>query len=348
MTARLRVLLVLGLILLWVVFVPPKPVRCMAPDGPPAPLASTTGTDVNVWHSGWFTVTQGGWVELTHGLGGDVGHYAVDLWFWDVAAMEGAGLGVHTFAYGGMEDDYAWQGAYWTNLTDQVITVNRKLGDEIADYIWARVRVVDATDYDSGWFDIAPGGNNAAILSHLLGGDAEDYTVSLWFKSAESLPGVHSRYFGGLEWDGDYLGAHWQNLTASSIKVVRWAQDEDADQVRVRIVKTPPDPAYDSGWQDIAPDETLALQHDVGGRIGGYAINLQYRDVTQAVNNIGINSLWAGGGEDDGHYYGGHWQNLTNSTIEVYRQPDGQREAQVRVRIWMEASSTIYLPLIIR
>ena len=57
--------------------------------------------------------------------------------------------------------------------------------------------------------------------------------------------------------------------------------------------------------------------------------------------------LWAGGEAVGSNHFGGHWQRLTNSTIEVYRQPDGSRATEVRVRIWIP-EYTIFLPLVTR
>ncbi len=62
---------------------------------------------------------------------------------------------------------------------------------------------------------------------------------------------------------------HWQNLTDTTVQVVRRPDDTFADQVRVRIW-TPDPPAWDSGWVDIAPGTLQTLTHNVGGNADDY------------------------------------------------------------------------------
>jgi len=292
------------------------------------------------WSSGWVSISQGETITLTHNLGGDVDDYAVELWFRDTDA---GGIGVNTFAYGGFENAGVWQGAYWSNLTDAMINVHRFTNDETADYIRLRIWTLDGPDYDSNWQPMAQGG--ALTLTHSLGGDSEDYTTNLWFK-APLVYGINNRYFGSVEIEGGGSGAHWQELNNTTIKVIRWASDTVASDIRVRIVKDPPVPVYDSGWRDIAAGELVTLTHDVGLNIGASRIGLQWRDTSALPTSFGQNVLWAGGEEVGDQFFGGHWQNLNGSTIEVYRQSGGGRSAQIRVRIW-SPEYKVYLPLVL-
>jgi len=293
------------------------------------------------WSSGWVAINQSETITLPHNLGGDVDDYAVELWFRDT---DEGGIGINTFAYGGFENAGVWQGAHWSNLTDATINVHRFTNDETADRIRLRIWIPDAPDHDSDWQPMAQGG--ALTLTHSLGGDSEDYTTNLWFKTPH-VYGINNRYFGSVEIGGEGHGAHWQELNDTTIKVIRWANDTVATDIRVRIIKNPPATIYDSGWLDIAAGDLITLTHDVGLNIGASRVGLQWRDTSEPPASFGQNMLWAGGEEVGDQFFGGHWQNLNNSTIEVYRQPDGSRPAEVRVRIW-SPEHKVYLPLVAR
>jgi len=291
------------------------------------------------WSSGWVAINQGETITLTHNLGGDVDDYAVELWFRDT---DTGGIGINTFAYGGFENAGVWQGAHWSNLTNTTINVYRFANDETADHIRLRVWILDGPDYDSKWQPLAQGG--ALTLTHSLGGESGDYTANLWLKDS-LVYGINNRYSGGVEIGGEGHGAHWQELNDTTIKVIRWANDTVAPEVRVRIIKNPPTPVFDSGWQDIAAGELITFTHNVGPNIGAARVRVQWRDTSGLPTSFGQNALWAGGEEVGDQLFGGHWQNLNASTIEVYRQPDGTRSAQVRVRIWLPEHK-VYLPLV--
>jgi len=122
--------------------------------------------------------------------------------------------------------------------------------------------------WSSGWVDINPG--ETMTFTHNLGGNPDDYAVELWYQ--DTMPGgygINHRGAGGLEAGGKYYGVHWQNLTDTTVQVVRRPDDTFADQVRVRIW-TPDPPAWDSGWVDIAPGTLQTLTHNVGGNADDY------------------------------------------------------------------------------
>lgn len=85
--------------------------------------------------------------------------------------------------------------------------------------------------YDSGWVSLSAG---ASIdLNHNLGGSADNYVVDLSFK--HPTYGTHNFGYGGDVTSGAFYGAYWQNLTTTSITVVRATNDGECPQVRVRI-----------------------------------------------------------------------------------------------------------------
>ena len=122
--------------------------------------------------------------------------------------------------------------------------------------------------WSSGWVSINPG--ETMTFTHNLGGNPDDYAVELWYQDAKSGGyGINHRGAGGLEAGGKYYGVHWQNLTDTTVQVVRRPDDTFADQVRVRIW-IPDPPAWDSGWVDIAPGTLQTLTHNVGGNADDY------------------------------------------------------------------------------
>lgn len=305
-------------------------------------VQDTTSANVAAWSSGWVTVNRGSFHVLTHGVGGEMSNYAVDLWFWDT---DEGGLGIHNFAYGGLEQGGNWQGGYWSNLTTSTVVLQRELNDQTSDLMMVRLRVVGPPDYDSNWQEIAEG--EGLTLTHDLGGDPADYAVSMWFDDQETLLGVHNYRFGGAEEAGSFYGVHWQNLTDSTIRVIRAPDELYADRVRVRIVKTPPTPDFDSGWQAIEAGETLTLTHNLGGPLALYRGLLQYRDTSGLSDTLGLHARFLGGMAVGDNLYGGHWQRLTSLTVEIYRQPAGERSTDVRVRLW-GPQAAVCLPLVLR
>jgi hypothetical protein len=92
--------------------------------------------------------------------------------------------------------------------------------------------------YDSGWQTINP--SQDILLTHNIGGNADDYVVDLQFKDVGGSWGINNSRMGGDNWvtpdKGDgHSGAYWQHLTNTYIHVYRQVDDTEADQIRVRI-----------------------------------------------------------------------------------------------------------------
>jgi len=87
-------------------------------------------------------------------------------------------------------------------------------------------------NFDSGWNPINAG--TVFTLGHNLGGDINNYFVDLQFKS-DSTIGIHNIAIGG-DYGGDWVsGAHYKELTTTSITVYRYTDDIPVNQFRVRI-----------------------------------------------------------------------------------------------------------------
>ena len=160
----------------------------------------------------------------------------------------------------------------------------------------------------TGWVPIAP--NTCQVFPHNLGGDPDDYAVELWFGDTDDGLGINRRSYGGLEVNGSWHGAHWQELTASTIKVCRQADDVAADRIRIRIWDPPVDSDYDSGWTDINPGQTIVFSHNLGIAASDLTASLWFRGTTRGIHHFGYGGLAVDGPQK---MLGGHWQNLTDN-----------------------------------
>lgn len=103
------------------------------------------------------------------------------------------------------------------------------------------------------------------------------------------------------------------------------------------------EPAYDSGWVPLAQDTSQTLNHNLGGDIDDYVVQMDY----QVSDSNGINQRYYGGadfgtksapGASAEDRVGAYWRSLTTSTITVYRRPEDIYADFVRIRIWVDPS----------
>ncbi len=292
------------------------------------------------WSSGWVDIATDTATVFTHDLGGDPDDYAVELWFRDTTPD---GKGINGWGGGGLEAGGNFYGAHWQNLTDTTIEVVRREDDAFADQVRVRVWIPeDPPVWDSQWVDIAT--DELKSFTHSQGGNVDDYVVGLWLKDTTSGGiGINSRCYGGLEAGGQVRGAAWQNLTNTAIDVWRYPNDPGADQVRVRIFAPDP-PDWDSEWMDVAPGTVATLTHNLGGNPNLYLVRAWQKDTD---GGIGINHRFAGGFEAGGSFFGTNWENLTDTTINVFRRPNDGVADQVRFRIWVREYKVL-LPLVLK
>ncbi len=295
------------------------------------------------YDSNWFGMGQDP-ALLNHGLGGDSDEYLVYLEFQDTSP---GGYGVNQMYYG--RDRYRdggdvlrYKGAYWYNLTDQSVQVYRGADTTNAAVLRLRIWRVRAPDYDSGWQAATQG--VADTLDHNLGGPWSDFFVDLQFKDTDGSNGVNQRSYGrdGYWTSGggslNEYGAYWRSLTGSQITVYRASEDNDADQVRVRIWASR-QPKYNSGWRSLDQgfSEKETLIHNLGGDPDTYVVDLQFKDTgTYGINqcNYGLENVYSLA-YSEMRGYGAAWLDLTDSQIEIYRAPNDTLADQGRVRIWI-------------
>ncbi|MBN1953719.1 MAG: hypothetical protein JW900_01605 [Anaerolineae bacterium] len=316
--------------------------RPMPPDGPePGAFSLPAASLDDSWSSGWFYVPPASAQILSHSLGGDPDDYLIQVWFWDNENDGDADIGINVRGYGGYEGGGNFYGATWQNLTDETVQVFRYSNDTAADMILVRIWIPDdPADYCSDWTDIAQG--TIMTFTHNLGGDVDDYSVGLVFSSTVSTPfgpaGRNHRFYGGLEYGGgaNMVGAYWDNLTDSTVRVYRHANDLSAEQVRL-CVTIPDPPAYDSGWVTVTANSVTTLTHNVGGMLGPYRVRLDQWNPAS-----GINHYCLGGEAVNVTPTGANWENLTDETIAVLARGGISR---VRIRIWN--TYLLYLPIVV-
>jgi len=293
------------------------------------------------WSSPWVPIPRGQPMMFAHNLGEDPNNYVVELDFLDTDG----GQGINRDGYGGLEVNGNWAGGHWQNLTANTIRVFRQPNDNAADQVRVLVWVPLATaDFDSGWTDINQG--QTFTFTHNVGITPTELGVGLWF--SDTIRGIHHFGYGGLAVDGPraMLGAHWQDLTTNTVQVVRHPDDTDVQQVRVVVVHGDP-PDYDSGWQNIPAGNAVSFAHNLNWDPDMLLARGECYDPSGL---RGIHKLFAGGNHDwfdGGQFQGSHLQNLTANTVAVFRQPDDEFCAQVRVRI-TKRSRQFYLPLVLR
>jgi len=93
-----------------------------------------------------------------------------------------------------------------------------------------------------------------------------------------------------------------------------------------------PRPNYDSGWVSTNHGEKITLNHNIGGNVDNYVVDLQRKDYTptHGINNFGI-------GVNYFHEtsFGVNWQQLTTDSITVWLHSDDGFGGQIRIRIWV-------------
>ncbi|MBC8263159.1 MAG: hypothetical protein H8E47_03435 [Anaerolineales bacterium] len=339
MNERMQILVTVGVLALMALLILAGSAVASNPDFPLDVYPDAARQSNSHWSSGWVDIATDTARVFTHDLGGDPDDYAVELWFRDTTPN---GKGINGWGAGGLEAGGSFFGGHWQSLTDTTIEVVRRKDDAFADQVRVSVWFADPPVWDSDWVSIAT--DEVRSLTHNLGGNVDDYVVGLWFKDATpDGMGINTRCYGGLEAAGQFRGAAWQNLTDTTIDVLRYPHDPWADQARVRIFAPDP-PDWDSGWESVATGTAKTLTHSLGGNLNLYVVRGWQKDTD---DGIGINHRFIGGFEAEGSFFGANWENLTDTTINVSRHADDWVADQVRFRIWLREYKVL-LPLVLK
>jgi hypothetical protein len=191
-------------------------------------------------------------------------------------------------------------------------------------------QALSATYWTSPWQSIATG--NVHVFNHNLGGDPDEYAVEMWFRDTDDGLGINRRSYGGLEVGDNWIGAHWQRLTASTIDVYRQPEDNAADYVRVRIWIPESDPGdYESDWMDINPGQTITVPHGVGITATDLTVGMWFSGTALGRHHYGYGGLTLDGPPSE--HQGAFWHHLTDMTVQVTRLANDMHTQQVRVAV---------------
>ena len=184
------------------------------------------------------------------------------------------------------------------------------------------------TAWSSGWVTIDQG--EMLTLTHNLGGDPDDYAVELWFLDTDNNIGMNRRDYGGVEANGLWFGAHWEQLTATTINVYRQPNDNAADMVRVLVYIPDEPPDYDSGWTTINVAETLTFTHGLGAPASDLVVSLWFRGGTRGTHQYAYGGLIQ---DAPPFFFGAYWHNLLENTVSVTRLSHDIDAEEVRVTV---------------
>lgn len=281
--------------------------------------------------SGWLPLTAGVDQLIEHGLGGAIDNYVVDLQGYNSSLFQ------HQLYYGGKDEGALRRGAYWHALNATHVTVKRRDEDNVWQQGRVRIWVDPEPAYDSGWLPVALGETFAA---HNLGGDLDQYVVE--YECRENLLSPpHKMLYGGVEfgsatWSGavtgQQWGSFWFDLTNSSVRLMRLADDQYCAWARGRIFQRQGG-HYDSGWLPTS-------------RAGGYAIGmsrhdsdacftyLEQKSSAHGVNHAFIGSASVNATAPSGPFeQGAHWQSFINGR-NIWRWDDDDHAEELRLRVW--------------
>lgn len=93
-----------------------------------------------------------------------------------------------------------------------------------------------------------------------------------------------------------------------------------------------PRPNYDSGWQSWGGTTSRQLTHSLGGDVGDYLVDLQFK---MNMGVLGIHNFGTGHSFYSNRTIGAYWQQLTPVGIRVIRASQDYVVDQFRVRIWV-------------
>jgi hypothetical protein len=301
------------------------------------------------YNSGWLTPTPGIPLTIEHNLGWPAENYLVCMDY------KSAAQGIHQCYYGGndfgtlsdsgtLENDRV--GAFWLDLKDNSITVNRRAEDSLVENIRIRIWLLPKATYDSGWTTISK--DATIIFNHGIEGSPSDYVVDIEYRNPTD--GINQRYYGGLDMGtnpgagtsaDDRVGVYWMLLNGVSITVYRRPEDIYAPEVRVRIWNcwTPSAPDYDSWWRSVATDEDKMFKHHLGGSEDRFYVDMEYL----TLSGYNINQQFYGGKDLGSKSYGdsfnnarvgAYWYSLDDESFMIYRRAEDFIADQVRIRIW--------------
>jgi hypothetical protein len=181
--------------------------------------------------------------------------------------------------------------------------------------------------WSSKWVTITEG--TARTFTHNLGGNPDDYAVELWFKDTDGNLGINRLGYGGIVSGTLRYGAYWQRLTANTIQVVRQADDDAADEIRINVWIPPTSTtAYAGTWQDISG--TITINHNLAITATDLVVSLWFSNTSLGIHQYAYGGLSL---NPLSGTLGAFWHNLTTNTVQVTRFLSDSVAEQVRVDV---------------
>jgi hypothetical protein len=200
------------------------------------------------YDSGWVDITAGAAkTTLNHNVRGSHMSYLVDMKY------KTGGIGINQVMYGGndignqppaglKENDRV--GAFWQELNESNISVYRRPEDVYAQQIRIIIWRTSIPDYKTRLLGVSAGSHT---YTHNVGGKPGKYLVNMTLYDSTTYV-LHTNSYGGMDLgaksagggalEDDRVGSYWFDLTPSSIKIFRRANDTVVDYMRMRIWKT--------------------------------------------------------------------------------------------------------------
>ncbi len=94
-------------------------------------------------------------------------------------------------------------------------------------------------------------------------------------------------------------------------------------------------PSYDSGWHTINQGQKIKFNHNIGGSVGDYVVDMQYRnDQLANLQHKRLHNRFYGSQLKNGTIGGISWHGLNTTSITTHRGVSDDDCQEVRVRIW--------------
>jgi len=195
---------------------------------------------------------------------------------------------------------------------------------------------VGLPEYNSGWVTINQG--EKITLTHNLG--TTNVSIEMWGKDLAGK--IHQRNYGGEQWMQHGYDSGWQNIS------------KGADKIFMHNLGTTEVLVYMMGKYDGASPYIHQIFYGGDGNVAN-VYGTYWKDLTTTTIRVHRTEqdndwnyvrvmIWkveSTGNQGDGYkcwlassQFGAYWDNLTNTTIDVYRAQNDIDWEQVCVRIW--------------
>ena len=191
--------------------------------------------------------------------------------------------------------------------------------------------------YNYGGYFVAAGVNGFGVYGTATGTTAVSYGG--YFQTASSSgSGVRAR--NTSNGNEGQLGGPDYGVKATGDLIVTGDAQVTGDLVVTGAVRgdigpnngSPfPRPAYNSGWIHLEQNASSLLNHNVGGDVDDYVIDMQMKDAYGVIYNEGL----GGDSYDAENTWGADYKLYSNTQIRVHRCNDDPWAHYVRIRIWV-------------